>query len=409
MHRSHLFAPTRREVAADLGSANAELLTRAGYIRTAAAGVPIYLPLGLRVLEKIARIVREEMDALGGQEVIMSALQPKELWEETGRWQKLGQNDVMYQFKDRSERETGLGMTHEEMAISLIRDAQPSYKDLPLAIYQIQKKFRDEARAKAGLLRGREFIMKDMYSFHVSEADLEAFYKQAISSYLKAYERIGLPVIATIASGGVFTENHSHEFQTITEVGEDTIYTCAKCNQAINDEIIANFPDGCPNCHAELKPERAIEVGNIFRFGTGYSEQMGLTYTTETGGREHVWMGSYGIGISRVMGTVVEVSHDERGIIWPRSIAPFDVHLLDFTKDGQGEKVAHQMKAAGLDVLLDDRPVSAGEKLAEADLFGIPYRAIISEKTAGQIELKARTAPDARVMLLTEVISTLKR
>lgn len=409
MNRQAILIPTRREVSADITSKNAELLIRAGYIRPLMAGVTMLLPLGERVIQKISQIVRQEMNAVGGQEVRLTALQPRELWDKSDRWDVLGA-DVMYQFKDRSGRDVGLGMTHEEPMVQLVKDSfgTLSYQDLPLALYQIQAKFRDEARAKAGLLRGREFLMKDLYSFHTGQADLDAYYETVKDAYVRIYQRLSLPSIITEASGGVFSTEHSHEFQTPTMSGEDTIYFCPTCELAWNDEIKTDLPRSgdhyqCPNCQSELVIKRSIEVGNIFKIGTKYTDALDLTYRAQDGSNQPIPMGCYGLGITRAMGALVEVSHDDRGIIWPASVAPFDAHLIvlgDAPEQKQAKTLVKKLEQAGLDVLVDDRPISAGEKLTEADLLGLPYRLVISPKTAGQVEFKSRT--DQQVTLFDE-------
>lgn len=413
MRYTLLFGKTRKTAPHDEESANARLLTRAGFVEKMMAGAYAYLPLGLRVLNKIKQIVREEMDAIGGQELLMPALQSKELWAETGRWEEL--KDVMFQFKSRG-KDMGLATTHEEPIVHIVRQHISSYKDLPLYLYQIQDKFRNEPRAKAGLLRGREFSMKDLYSFHRTTEDLEDFYKKSIEAYKKIFKRCGLDAIVTEASGGAFTKEFSHEFQVITASGEDTIYFCPACGWCQNKEI-AKVKDGdkCPACGKPVEEHRSIEVGNIFRLGTKYSHDMKLLYADQDGKKKEVIMGCYGIGPSRIMGAVVEVHNDDRGIIWPKSVCPFQVHILTIgAKDksvnseiiSTAADIHDKLDDLGVDVLWDDREeASAGEKLNDADLLGTPLRLVISEKTLkdNAVEWKARREGDVQMVSLGDV------
>ncbi|MCR4330558.1 MAG: His/Gly/Thr/Pro-type tRNA ligase C-terminal domain-containing protein, partial [Patescibacteria group bacterium] len=375
----HLATKTRKEAPADEVANNAKLLIRAGFVDKLGAGVYTYLPLGLRVLKKIENVIRKAMNEAGGEEILMPSLQPKENWEKTGRWNTM---DDLYKVKDSSGRENALGPTHEEVVVPLAGQFVSSYKDLPLYLYQIQNKFRMELRAKSGLLRGREFMMKDMYSFHATEEDLEAYYEKMKGVYQNIFETVGLGGITrlTFASGGSFSK-YSHEFQTVTPAGEDTIYLCESCMVAVNKEIIAE-QNACPECgNKELKEERSIEVGNIFNLKTKFSDAFGLTYKDSKGEEQKVLMGCYGIGLSRLMGTVAEVLSDERGLLWPASIAPFAVHLLSLGKDAEAEVLYEALQERGIPVLYDDRDVSAGEKFADSDLIGIPLRAVVSKKS----------------------------
>ncbi len=388
-------------------SANAKLLERGGFVYKTMAGVYDYLPLGLRVIEKIKQIVREEMNAIGGQEMLMTALQPKERWEKTGRWKELGK-EIMYQFKDHSGREVGLASTHEEALAEIALRSVHSYKDLPLFIYQIQTKFRDELRAKSGLLRGREFFMKDLYSFHADTGDLNRFYAGGIDkAYRQVFKRCGLTFLVAEASGGAFTKEYTHEYQVLSEAGEDVIFYCEKCDFAQNREIaLVKTGDACPKCKAEIKMAKSIEVGNIFRLGTKYSDPLGLLYTDEVGHKKPVVMGSYGIGIGRVAAAIVETNYDERGIIWPEAVAPFLVHLVELKSakskvKNTAEKLYKTLLAKGIGVLYDDRgDKTTGEKFADADLIGIPWRAVISEKTLEKkgVEVKGRKESAAQMM-----------
>lgn len=406
MRQSQLFGKTLRENPKDEVAANARLLERGGFVYKSMAGVYEYLPLGLRVLENINRIIREEMDKIGGQELLLSALQPKDRWEKSGRWQDLGE-EVMYQFKDHSGREVGLASTHEEVVAEIGSRSIFSYKDLPLFVYQIQTKFRDEPRAKSGLLRGREFLMKDMYSFHRNTEDLNKFYARADKAYRAVFRRCGLDVYMTEASGGAFTKEFTHEYQTPSEAGEDLIFFCEKCRYAQNREI-ATLQEGdkCPKCGGKIASAKTIEVGNIFRLGTKYAEALGLSYADEKGMKKPVVMGSYGIGPGRVMGTIVETHHDLHGIVWPEYIAPYRVHLVVLGSRGSkahksAEKLYERMRVRGIDVLYDDRDdKTAGEKFADTDLIGIPWRVVISEKTLVKrsVEMKGRKEKLGRII-----------
>ena len=367
---------------------------RGGYIDKVTAGVYNYLPLGLRVLKKIEGIVREEMENIGSVELLMPTLHPKELWETTGRF---ATEESIYKTKDGSDREYVLGPTHEEVVVPLVSHFVDSYKDLPISVFQFQNKFRMELRAKSGLLRGREFPMKDCYSFHTSEEDLDRYYELAALSYSRIYERVGLGDITykTFAAGGSFSK-YSHEYQTLTSAGEDVIFVCDKCKVAVNKEIRAE-QQYCPVCGGEnSREEKAIEVGNIFKLGTRFTAPFKFEVKSSEGTMIPVVMGCYGIGITRLMGTIVEVKNDEKGIIWPENIAPFRVHIIMLRGDGVSEYaniLEKKLEAIGVDVLVDDRDVSAGQKFAESDLLGIPHRVVISEKTlsAKCYEYKQRT------------------
>jgi prolyl-tRNA synthetase len=414
MLQSKLFTKTRKEVPADEVSKNAELLIRGGFIHKEMAGVYSYLPLGLRVLNKIENIIREEMDRVGGQEVLMSSFQPKENWEKTGRWETM---DDLYKVSDSSAREVALGPTHEEIIVPILKNYVSSHKDFPLAIYQIQNKFRMELRAKSGILRGREFIMKDMYSFHTSQEDLEEFYNKMKEVYKTIFQRVGIGHITymTFASGGTFSK-YSHEFQTITPVGEDTIYVDETSSVAINKEVFNNEVLGQLNLEkGKLVEQRAIEVGNIFDLKTKYSAPFDLTFTDEKGEKHPVLMGCYGIGLGRLMGTVVETLSDDKGIIWPESISPFQIHLLvlgeDQTVAEEANKVYETLVQNNIEVLFDDRKeISAGEKFADSDLLGMPYRAVVSARSMkeGGIELKKRTEEKGKIVSESELLKLLK-
>ncbi len=377
-------------------------------MQKAMAGVYSYLPLGDRVLKKIEKIVREEMDAIGGQEIFMPSLHPKENWLKTGRWHGL---DVLFQVKSKHGNEYALGPTHEEIVTPMALSVINSYKDLPLAVYQIQTKFRDEPRAKSGLLRGREFRMKDLYSFHTTAEDLENYYNNvAAPAYAKIFKRLGLDAVYTEASGGTFSK-FSHEFQVEIENGEDTIYICEKCGLGKNKEIYQEGAE-CSNCgKTKWKEAKASEVGNIFKLQDKYSAPFNLVYTDNQGSKKPVLMGCYGIGTSRLMGVIVEKFNDEKGIIWPKSVAPFNVHLIAL-KGGEieAEKVYKTLLKEGIEVLYDDRDASAGEKFADSDLIGIPVRLVTSSKTVQKhsVEVKHRDQSEAKLVKLDEVEKVLK-
>lgn len=395
MKQSDFFVKTLRENPKDETSVNAQLLIRAGFVDKVLAGVYTILPLGVRVLRKIENIVREEMEGFGGQEVLMPALQPKANWEKTGRWEAY---DSLFRFTSfYTKNEYALGPTHEEIVTPLFGKMNFSYKDLPKAVFQIQTKFRDEARAKSGLLRGREFLMKDLYSFHADEKCLDEYYEKAKEAYRRIFKKIGLGHVTflTFASGGTFSK-YSHEFQTLTAAGEDLIYICDKCDVAVNKEILGDRKNSCPECgNGDLREEKAVEVGNIFKLKTKYSDAFGLTYKNEAGESKPVMMGCYGIGITRLLGTIVEAHHDDEGIVWPEAVAPFKVYLVSIGREAEGfaDEVYRKLKEHGVEVFYDNRKdVSAGEKFKDADLIGVPWRAIIGEKSFREkkIEVKKR-------------------
>lgn len=407
MKQSSFFIKTLKDAPKDEIAVNAILLSRAGYIHKIGAGIYAYLPLALRVMQRIERIVREEITIIGGQELLLPALHPKEYWETTGRWKEF---DALYKIIAHEEREYGLGPTHEEIIVPTAKTLIQSYKDLPLYLYQIQTKFRDEARAKSGLLRGREFLMKDLYSFHTDYDDLEGYYERVANAYKRIFERCGLHAIRTKASGGTFSK-FSDEYQVPTDSGEDTIYICPQCNLAWNEEIVEH-KEKCPQCTHTLSMQKAAEVGNIFKLGNKYSAPFGLVYQDKKGKKQDVIMGCYGIGISRIMGVASEVHHDDKGLIWPEAIAPFDIHLLTFKVadeklQKEQEALYQQFVNAGIDVLYDNRPsLSDGTKLVEADLIGIPWRIIASQRTLrqGKIEIKERNKQESIIVTPKEFI-----
>ncbi len=410
MKQSKLFGHTQKQSPKDEVSTNAQLLVRAGFVDKVGAGIYSYLPLGVRVLVKISEHVRNAMNAVGGQELLMPALHPKEYWVATGRWDIF---DVLYRLKASEDREYALGPTHEEILTPLASKFISSYRELPLSLYQIQTKFRDEPRAKSGLMRGREFLMKDMYSFHSTLEDLNRYYETVKEAYQKLYNNMGLIAYRTEASGGTFSK-YSHEFQVLTSAGEDTIYYCSECHYARNGEIIGELGEEkrCASCKKPLEQGLASEVGNIFNLGTKFSEKFGLTFRNEKGETSPVIMGCYGIGVSRLMGVMVEVFHDDRGIIWPESVAPFRVHLIILGNETdvitKSERLYQVLLQHNVEVLYDDRDVSAGVKLKDADLIGIPVRLVVSEKTGDKVEWKRRNEEKAELISTEECFDRLK-
>lgn len=416
MRQSQLFTKTRREAPADEVSKNAILLTRAGFIHKELAGVYAYLPLGKRVIEKISQIIREEMNAIGGQEVSMTTLQPKEIFEKTDRWddQKV---DNWFKTKLSSGAELGMGLTHEEPIVDALSDYISSYKDLPIFVYQIQTKFRNELRAKSGLLRGREFLMKDMYSFARSQEEHEALYEKTAEAYHKIYGRLGIGdiTVRTYADGGIFTQRFSDEFQTLTDIGEDTIYVDEQKRIAVNKEVYTDENLVKMGLNKEnLVEKRAVEVGNIFPLESRFTDALNVYFTDEGGSKQSIIAGCYGIGVSRVMGVLAEIFSDEKGLKWPKAVAPFRVHLISINQNELAEEVYKTLQAEGVEVLYDDRDLRAGEKFADADLIGIPTRVIVGKNydESQMLEAKDRNSEEVRMLtlknLLTELSSSSK-
>ncbi len=406
MRYSNLFGKTLREAPREEVSVNAQLLIKAGFIDKLMAGSFTLLPLGYRVKEKIEQIVREEMDATGANELLMPLLHPKEVWNETGRWETA--KEVMYQF-EKNKKEYALSFTHEEIVLDLIRKKVSGYKDLPVKIYHFSTKFRDEPRAKSGILRGREFLMKDLYSAHTSSEDLDKYYWQVADAYLRIYEKMNLKARIVEASGGVFTDSHTHEFQVLSDQGEDMIFYCEKCDFSQNKEVATvKVGDKCPKCGGVVKESRSIEVGNIFKFGTVYSEKMNVMFTDKDGTRKFPYFASYGIGITRLIGTLVELFHDDKGIVWPKAVAPYNVHLISIQDNEKGDKLYEELLAEGIEVLYDDREIGPGQKFNDADLVGIPVRLVVSPKTGDKIEYKERTSDKTELLSLEEVLKRLK-
>lgn len=400
MRLSQLFTKTRKDVPANEEARNAQLLIQAGYIHKEMAGVYAYLPLGKKVLDNITAIIREEMNELGGQEVQMTVLQPKELWVKTGRWDDK-KVDNWFKTKLVNGTELGVGLTHEEPIVDALKEYINSYKDLPIYVYQIQSKFRNELRAKSGLLRGREFVMKDMYSLARSQQEHDKLYEKAARAYQRVYDRLGIGDITyrTYADGGIFTQKFSDEFQTISDIGEDTVYLDENRKIAINKEVCtpANLKKLGLN-KENLVEKRGVEVGNIFPLESKYTDALDVYFTDEHGKRQSIIMGCYGIGVSRLMGLLAEHFADEHGLVWPENIAPARVYLICLGGDAEVVKAADtlykELGDEGVDVLYDDREASAGEKFADADLLGIPYRVVVSQKTLehNKYELKKRVS-----------------
>jgi prolyl-tRNA synthetase len=413
MRQSQLFTKTRKEAPSDEVSKNAILLTRAGFIHKELAGVYSYLPLGLRVLKKIENIIREEMNAVGGQELVMTALQDKNLWEKTDRWDD-EKVDNWFKTNLKTGGETGLGITHEEPLTRIMSEHISSYRDLPVLAYQFQTKFRNELRAKSGIMRGKEFVMKDLYSFAKNDEEHKELYDQIRSAYIKVCNRVGIGdmTYVTFASGGIFSE-FSEEFQTVSDAGEDIIYVDEEKNIAINKEVYNDATIEKLGLNKDVLVEKkAIETGNIFTLGTRFSEPLGLKYKNESGEENLVVMGSYGLGPTRLMGTVVEVFADDKGIVWPKEISPFQVHLLSLTENAKNfaNEIYEKLQSEGIEVLFDDRDLRAGEKFADADLIGISMQVIIGEKSleSKMLEVKVRKSGEVREMSIEDLIRELK-
>lgn len=406
MRVSNLFTKTSKTAPADEVAKNAQLLIRAGFVYKEMAGAYAYLPLGLRVVEKIKQIVREEMNAIDSNELIMTSLQRKEIWEKTGRWDNKAV-DVWFKTKLQDGTELGLGWSHEEPIIEMLKQYIRSYKDLPVSVYQFQTKMRNELRAKSGIMRGREFVMKDMYSFHASADDLERYYNQTIEAYKRIYARLGLgdETYVTFASGGAFTK-FSHEFQTICDAGEDVIYLHREKNIAINEEVIDDAVKELGISRDELEKVKTAEVGNIFNFGAVKTDEMGLTFVSNDDKPSSIYMGSYGVGITRVMGVIAEKFADDKGLVWPDSVAPYQVYLATIGEVAESADALYkELVDAGIEVLYDDRNTRPGDKFADADLLGIPHRVVVSPRLNEQnsFEYKGRSQ-DASQILTKEAL-----
>lgn len=415
MRYSQVFSKSSKSHPADAESVNAHFLVQGAFVHQEMAGVYSWLPLGLKTLRKVENIIREELNKIGAQEILMSALQPKENWQATNRWDAV---DVLFKVPSQTGKEYALGPTHEEIVTPLVKDFLSSYKELPLAVYQIQSKFRDELRAKSGVMRGREFGMKDLYSFHATQADLESYYEQVKQAYITIFARCGMQVKVTEASGGAFTKKFSHEFQIITPAGEDLLIACPNCIFAQNTEVATlKAGEKCPKCQSELIETKGVEAGNIFDLGTRFSEAFDVSFTNEQGERQLALMGCYGIGTTRLVGAIVEASHDDKGIIWPKNVAPFAVHIvvlsskdeaIQATTNAAANKLYTELMAAGVEVLIDDRTgMSAGEKFADADLLGMPVRVVVSEKSLknNAFEVKLRASTEAVMVPVAEGVA----
>ena len=405
MRLSKTFVKTLREAPKDETAKNGALLTRAGYIHKEMAGVYDFLPLGIRVIENIKNIIREELNQLGCEELQMTALQNPEPWEKTGRFSDQAV-DIWFKTNLASGGELGLAPTHEEPIVNLMKSYISSYKDLPLYVYQFQTKFRNELRAKSGILRGREFLMKDLYSFHTNEEDLDKFYAEVEVAYKKIYERLGLgeDTFETFASGGIFSK-YSHEFQTFLPVGEDDVYYNADKSVVLNKEVLN--PETLNDLgvkEEELQQTTAAEVGNIFKLKFKYSEPLGLKYSDEQNSQQVVYMGCYGIGVSRVMGVIVEKYADDKGLCWPESVAPFKYHLIGIGENGMKRAEEFYANHPG-EVLFDDRDLRPGEKFADAELMGMPYRIVISDKTLAEdsAEVTDRRTGESKLVKISEL------
>lgn len=401
MRMSQLFTKTAKTAPADEVSKNAQLLIRAGFVYKEMAGVYAYLPLGLRVLDNIKQIVRQEMTAIGSNELIMTGLQRKDVWEKTGRWDD-GVVDIWFKTKLKDETELGLGWSHEEPIVHMLQQFVRSYKDLPISLYQFQTKMRNELRAKSGIMRGREFVMKDMYSVHASKQDLDEYYEQVIDAYKRCYDRFGIgsDTYVTFASGGAFTK-FSHEFQTICDAGEDYIYLHRGRNIAVNEEVLDDAVVELGVDKHELEKVKTAEVGNIFNFGTQKTDEMGLYVTDAAGQRQSIYMGSYGIGITRVMGVIAEKMSDDKGLVWPENVAPFKVHVVAIGDKGQelASTLYTELAEKNVTVLLDDRAERPGVKFADAELMGLPWRITIGERAIdsdGLFELTERATGETK-------------
>lgn len=409
MRQSQLFTKTRRDAPKDEEAKNAQLLIRAGFVKKEMAGVYSYLPLGRRVLTNIERIVRREMDAIGGQEIRMATLHPSDPWKQTGAWDKV---DVLFKLTSRTEKEYALGQSEEEIVAPIAQEYVNSYKDLPVALYQIGQKYRDELRAKSGIMRGREFGMKDMYSFHTTQEDFDTFYAIVKQAYLRIYTECGLTAKVTEASGGSFTEKISYEFMVLTDAGEDTIFYCEDCDYCVNEEVAkTKAGDTCPACSSgTLLAGVASEVGNVFDLGQKYSKDFNFTYKDAEGNDQFPIEGCYGLGTTRLMGVIVEALADEKGMVWPESIAPFRFHLLSLaTDDAEVTAYADALYQALPEgsVLYDDRAARAGEKFTDSDLMGLPWRLIVGKDTVkeGTIELVNRATGEVKKLTREEVLA----
>ncbi|HPD55423.1 MAG TPA: His/Gly/Thr/Pro-type tRNA ligase C-terminal domain-containing protein [Candidatus Paceibacterota bacterium] len=414
MLESKAFVSINRGTVEDETVLNAQLLIKGGFVEKVMPGIYVYLPLGWRVYKKIETIIRTEMFKIGGEEVFLSALLPKELWIKSGRWEAFG--DILMKVNDRDGREYVLGPTHEELIAELAKKYILTYRDLPKAIFQIQEKFRDEQEVKSGLLKTKEFIMKDLYSFHATRQDLDFFYEEMKKSYINIFNQCGLKSYIVEAAGGNFTDENVHEFMLKTEAGEETTVFCELCDFAQNKQLKeAEGRDQCPRCGGLLKEEKTVELGNIFKLGTKFSENTGAYFVDRDGEKKPILMGCYGIGLSRLMGSIAEIYHDEKGLVWPVSVAPFLIHLIKINETDpkidvkikkQADKLYQQLTRKGVEVLYDDRvEFTGGEKIAEADAIGIPYQIIITAKNLQKelVEIKSRNSGESELLKISAV------
>ena len=409
MKRSELYIKTSKTAPSDETAKNAQLLIRAGFIYKIMAGVYAYTPLGLLVLEKIKNIIREEMNQIGGQEILMTSLQPAQVWQKTTRWSD-EVVDIWFKTKLKDETEIGLAWSHEEPIMDMMRNIVSSYKDLPISVYQFQTKLRNELRAKAGIMRGREFLMKDMYSLHASQADLDNYYEKVKQAYKRIFERLGIgdKTFVTFASGGAFTK-FSHEFQTICEAGEDVLYLDRERNVAVNEEVLDDAVREMGLDKTKLEKVKSAEVGNIFNFGTDKGEQTEVYFTDQNGQRQPVYLASYGIGVSRLMGVIAEIFADDKGLCWPIKITPAEVYLIAIGDDLQNQAVElmQRLEKAGLTVMFDDRDERPGVKFADAELMGVPYRVTLSARLGENVELVERQTGAQSVLTVDDLLAKL--
>ncbi len=407
MKRTQLFVKTRKDAPSDEVSKNAQLLIRAGYVHKVMAGVYAYTPLGIRVLEKIKQVVREEMEAIGSTELIMTSLQRPDIWQATDRWSD-DSVDVWFKTRLKDDSELGLAWSHEEAIMDLMKDHLTSYKDLPVSVFQFQTKMRNELRSKSGIMRGREFVMKDQYSLHASQEDMDSYYDQVIEAYNRIFKRLGIgdSTFVTFASGGSFTK-FSHEFQTICDAGEDVLYVSKDRSVAVNEEVLDDAVNEIGIDKKDLEKVVTAEVGNIFKFGTEKSEKMGIYYTDAEGQRQPMYLASYGVGITRVMGVLAEKLSDDKGLVWHASTAPYHVYLATIGDVADAaEQFVRTLEAAGIEVLHDDRDTRPGDKFADADLMGIPCRIVLSTRTLEkqEAEVKLRTEDSPELVPIDQVV-----
>ncbi len=410
--QSKLFSKTRKEISKEAKTASHRFLLKAGYINQLAAGIWSLLPLGFRVHKKIEQIIREEMEAVNGQEIFLPSLQPKALWQETGRWSTI--DPPLFVLKDRHKKEYGLGSTHEEVITDLARNIISSYKQLPLSVFQIQNKFRNEVRSSGGLLRVREFVMKDLYSFHADQKDLDNYYQSVHQAYLNIFERCGLKAVSVEAESGSIGGSYCHEFMVVADSGEDKILFCPSCGFAANFEIVKN-KTACSKCHKKAEIKKTIEAGHIFKLGDNYSKKMRANYLNKDGKQKALVMGCYGIGLGRLMATIIEASHDQEGIIWPESVSPYAWHLLELSSEkqvkNQVDTILEYCQKNSIDILYDDRDLSPGQKLKDADLIGIYGRVIVSPRTVKnhEVELKYRSEKTTQLLAVNKFLEQIKK